>query len=502
VKVLDLSSSPATPGSLRRLATVIAAVLFLAAGALIAYGWYVGHYIRPTSDDWCALAKTRDLGVWGITSDYYETQNGRLANAFVTGLVYSFGLVGPQVLPIVLSVALAAGLTLVFRQVWRLLGWQVPLLLLLAAATVLSAVLYFASTNPYQALLWAPATISHLLASIIALWVVAFGLHAARVGSPRRKWAALALVLAAGLFIGTLSEPFVAMGGVLAGTGLLLALPRYLTRRDWYPAAWCLTACVGMVVGFAILYTSPGAAWRRAQTPNAPSMLSARELKGTAHDWLHILNVVTGQWIYLAVLAAGVLLGLATTAVPREEHQAPQLKSRWVRWAVLLLPPVVVAIGSFGVALGLRQGYGPTGWMYVRTWTNFLIPALLGLAMYGVLIGRWARARLGVVAPGRALVPAVALAMVACGAFVLAASAQLIAPAHAMDVAAAKRAVLWDQQDARLRQEVASGVSVLPYHRLTIASLGEPFTVHNPAKDLIGQCTARYYHVDRLTLAK
>jgi hypothetical protein len=497
-------SRPVAPGTIRGFSLVIGAALLLVTGSLIAYGLYIGHYVRPTSDDWCALVKTRDLGVWGITKDYYDTQNGRLANAFVTGLVYSLGLLGPQLLPVILSVSLAFGLALVFRKIWFVLGWRIPFLVLLAAASAISAVLYFASTNPYQALLWAPATISHLLASVIAVWVLLLALHAAAATGRWQRPAALALVLGAAVFVGTLSEPFVAMGGLLAGTGLLLSIPGLRARRDWFPAAWCATACVGLLTGFAILYTSPGATWRRAQDKNAPSLLSGRQLRGTVHDLHHILNVVTGQWIYLAAVAVGLLVGLATEQVRRDVGEAERApRPRWARWAVLTLPIPLVLIGAFAVALGLRQGYGPTGWAYVRAWTSFLIPMLLTLALYGVLAGRRLRERFVTenAAGGARLVPAVAIAMVAAAAFVLTASANLVSPLRTLDRVAAERAKQWDEQDAGLKAAAARGQSVVPYQQLRIGGLAEPFTLRTYSQDWAAACVAQYYHVDRLTKA-
>ncbi|KOG45718.1 hypothetical protein ADK75_30135 [Streptomyces virginiae] len=83
-----------------------------AAGGLLAVAGLLGTFLRPTSDDWCVAWKTRDMGVWGVTSDFYLTQNGRITNALISGIVYSQGMLGPQVLPTVLIIALGLGLYL------------------------------------------------------------------------------------------------------------------------------------------------------------------------------------------------------------------------------------------------------------------------------------------------------------------------------------------------------------------------------------------------------
>jgi hypothetical protein len=142
--------------------------------------------------------------------------------------------------------------------------------------------------------------------------------------------------------------------------------------------------------------------------------------------------------------------------------------------------------------------------MFVRAWTSFLIPMLVALALYGVLAGRWLRTwleRREQQGGGRVLVPAVALGMLACCAFVLVGAANLIGPAQKMDRVAAERARLWDEQDAALKQDAADGTLVAPYERLPIAGLGEPFTLHDYAKDWVSACVVQYYHLQKLEKA-
>ena len=172
----------ATDG-LRRALPWVASAVAAGAGALLAVGAFLGLYVRPTSDDWCALWKARDMGVLGITADFYQTQNGRVTNAFLTGLLYSDGMRGPKLLPAFLVVALVTGLFLLGRAALRSLRSlreagrpdgapsdlpaRPPALPLVAAAALLSALRFFAGTRSYQVLLWAPATISHTLPSVI-----------------------------------------------------------------------------------------------------------------------------------------------------------------------------------------------------------------------------------------------------------------------------------------------------------------------------------------------
>ncbi|MFE5681135.1 DUF6056 family protein [Streptomyces erythrochromogenes] len=493
----------------RTLLPAAAATLLAAAGALVAVGCFLGLYIRPTSDDWCAAWKARDLGVLGITADFYTTQNGRLANAFLSGLLYRDGPAGTKILPTLIAVLLTAALVLLGRRLLRALGHAPPLLLLTACALVLQALLYFAGTRSYQVLLWAPATISHTLPSVIGLWALLLAL--ATVPHPRRavRTAGLAGALLIGFALGTLSEPFALVSGLAAALTAVLCLPRLRLATTWRPFTWCLLWCTGLVCGLAVLYTSPGARWRRAQQPEKEPLLSTAELHATYEDWLHMWDTVTGQWAYLAAPAAGLLLGLAATLrTPRPSPStspspssptptpASAPPSRWTRAALLLLPLPVVVLGSFAVAAGLRSGYGPTGWTYARTWTSYLLPMELALCGYGALLGAWAGPRLAARRPAG---PGT-LAACATAAFclTLASTASLVPALQQLTTTTVARSIAWDAQNARIRAEAAQGATDVGYRPLPIGSLAEPFFTADRSRDWVAACVSRWYGVDRI----
>ncbi|WP_405444830.1 DUF6056 family protein [Streptomyces erythrochromogenes] len=491
----------------RTLLPAAAATLLAAAGALVAVGCFLGLYIRPTSDDWCAAWKARDLGVLGITADFYTTQNGRIANAFLSGLLYRDGPAGTKILPTLITVLLTAALVLLGRRLLRALGHAPPLLLLTACALVLQALLYFAGTRSYQVLLWAPATISHTLPSVIGLWALLLAL--ATVSHPRRavRTAGLAGALLIGFALGTLSEPFALVSGLAAALTAVLCLPRLRLATTWRPFTWCLLWCTGLVCGLAVLYTSPGARWRRAQQPEKEPLLSAAELHATYEDWLHMWDTVTGQWAYLAAPAAGLLLGLAatlrtprpspsTSPSPTPPAPAPAPPSRWTRAALLLLPLPVIVLGSFAVAAGLRSGYGPTGWTYARTWTSYLLPMELALCGYGALLGAWAGPRLAARRPAG---PGT-LAACATAAFclTLASTASLVPGLQQLTTTTVARSIAWDAQNARIRAEAAQGATDVGYRPLPIGSLAEPFFTADYSRDWVAACMSRWYGVDRI----
>ncbi|MEV0411641.1 hypothetical protein AB0I68_12785 [Streptomyces sp. NPDC050448] len=472
--------------------------LVAAAGALIAVGCFLGLYVRPTSDDWCAAWKSRDLGVLGITSDFYTTQNGRIANAFLSGTVYGDGLAGVKLLPTVIAVTFTVALVLLGCHFVRLLGHTPRLMILIACSLVIQALLYYAGTRSYQVLLWAPATISHTIPSVIGSWALLLGIWTVRQPRPAVRAGGFAAAFLIGFALGTLSEPFALVSGLLAAGAGLLALPRLKLARTWRPFTWCVLWCSGLVCGLIVLYTSPGARWRRAQQPDRKSVLSASELRSTFQDWLHMWDSVTGQWVYLGAAAVGLLLGLGAglRAPAPGKRTRRRAVPRKMLIAVLLLPVPVVVLGSFAVVLGLRSGYGPSGWTYARTWTNYLVPMELALCVYGALLGEWAGRYL---ARRRAATGGMAAGIVAAaGVLALAALAVLVPNVQQLTTATVTRAAAWDAQNSRIRTEAAHGATDLGYRPLYIGSLAEPFFTSAYARDWVAACVSKWYGVDRI----
>ncbi|MFF5424639.1 MULTISPECIES: hypothetical protein [unclassified Streptomyces] len=522
-------------GGLRRAAAGAGLVLMAGAGALLSVGAFLGLYVRPVSDDWCALWKARDLGVLGISADFYRTQNGRVTNAFLTGVLYADDMTGPKLLPTLLVVTLGAGLFLLAREALRALRLPVPAVVLAAAVAVVEALLFFAGTRPYQALLWAPATLSHTVPSVLGVWAVIWAVRAARGGS-RARAAAVAGALLVGVAAGMLSEPFVVTAGTAAAVVGVLCLPGLGRARDRYAATWCTAWCLGLGIGLVLLTTSPGARWRRAQQPEKP--LTAAELGETVRDWLRIWETIGGQWAYAGALAAGVLLGLAVAfaAGDRGPHARPGGTARPPLWLLAVLPVPLIALASLVAAYGLRSGYGPTGWTYARTWTSFLVPFLLALGAYGAWLGHTLGRRFGSPDPkapdlGRAPdadpertpapgakapgpdrrppeTPRIPVArrdravrltvLVLAGSLTAASLAALVPTVRTTATQTVSRSVAWDRQNARIRAGIADGATEVTYRPLLIGGLAEPFFTEVYARDWAARCAATYYGVDRL----
>lgn len=481
------------PRVLRAVLLSIAGLPAVAGAALLGVMSFLGVYLRPTSDDWCALAKTRDMGVLGIARNFYGDVNGRFTNGLLNGLVNADGLTGMKVLPAVLVVSLGLGLVLLLRRVFILAGRPAPLPVLIAMVAVAEVLLFAAPHSPYQALLWAPGTISHTLPTVIVVWLVLFGVSAGRSGRSWVRPLACVTVFAAGVFLATLSEPSLIMAGLAAGAAGILFVPRFRLVSGWYPVTWCATACLGLIAGFAVLYTSPGWGRREAQVGLGTPQFTGGQLRGAFQDWLRVADAVTSQWTYVAAVAVGVLGGLMLAAEPNHSSVRP----RWLITTASILPVPLVLIGSYLVILAARWGYGPSGWTYYRIWFNFLAPMVFALIGYGILAGS-ALARAAGRHGGRSVTAATLAGTLATAAFVLYAVAALVPRVDSMATDARNRAIAWDRQDDRIRAEVAHGATEVTYQPLYIGGLAEPFFTRTYSRDWVASCVSTYYRVQRV----
>ncbi|MFK0202581.1 DUF6056 family protein [Streptomyces lavendulae] len=428
------------------------------------------------------------MGIYGIVYNFYSTENGRISNAFLSGVIYSGGLSGPKWLPMVLILTLGAGMLLFVRTGLRMLGCNAPPVALVAVVATLEVLVFYAGTRSYQVLLWAPSTITHTLPSVIGMWAVLLGTWA---GGRSRGFRLLGIssALLIGFFIGTLSEPFALVSGLFIGVSALLFLPALKFSRGAYLSTWAGAWCLGIICGLTVLYASPGARWRRSQQPPTGSVFSIGEIKSLIYDWLQIWHTIFSQWGYLAAFAAGVFVGVLSHSDPSRLQVRREI--RVPRSVLLLLPALLVALSSLAVAFGLRTGYGSTGWTYARAWTNFVIPWLLALCLYGALTGRWIAGRVSDQKLRNAF-------SVPVGVIILACVVSLVPAVETLATRTVLRAVKWDAQDARIRSERSRGILDVEYEPLNIGALAEPYFTRVYENDWVSQCVSRYYRVERI----
>ncbi|MFD7896796.1 DUF6056 family protein [Streptomyces sp. NPDC059743] len=467
--------------------------------ALLGAASWLGGYVRPSADEWCFLPTVRDNGISGLVEKFYTVDNGRVGNGLLVGLYTKSGPTGHQWFAPVSAVVMLGVLWAVTGLLLRAAGRTAPRGLPLLVASTVTVVFLFATPNTYKTFYWPASAVSHTVAPVLAC-AAAIPLRWAR--SRRARAAAVATAFLAGCFLGTLSEEASVVALVVLPAVLLLSGSTFTVRVRRYARAWCLAGLAGTATGTLVLLTSPGSRNRRERIgAETTATVAPDALLGSLRAFLEILGTVLTTWQYLGAVAVGVLLGLSAKA--RTQAGTGAGAGRGARSAPVLLPCRPVLLVSAGILTFLVAGYLCTVIAYPlfgsrvtgasRTWNDYLLLYVLLLTGVGALLGRaWARRQ-----------PAwpSAVTAAACAAVCVAVCVQLAFPLGQLGHDMRVRAERWDRQDLRLRTEAAQGARVLPYARLPISGMAEPF--YGPGRrPWPAGCVADYYRLDRITDAR
>lgn len=436
------------------------------------------RWVRPGGDDWCFLPVVRDGGLSAMTGKFYFHDNGRLTNAVLVWAYARFGPAGQQWFA-PLSGALMLVLCWAFvAAVLRAARVTVPRGVPLLVASMALALFLFGSPNTYKTFYWPAASVSHTLPPVFAC---AAAIPVLRASSRRAKGLALLTVVLTGVSLGLLSEETSVVVSTVLVCALLVSRPLFPENRRRFLRVCCSAGLVSVVVGITILYTSPGSLNRRKRK-HSSTMFDSDSLLASLRGFREILHVLLTTWPYLGALAAGILLGLLARGPAG--GWAPGRRD-------------ALALGAGGCAL-LVSGYACTVITYpvfgeavvssTRLWNDYLLLYVLLLVHFGTLVGRvvrgWTRHTGPVVAAGVVMcaMVSVVLAMSLAGL-----ELQMITRAHD-----------FDRQDRWMRSQAAAGVHVLPYKRLPLSDMTEPFR-HGGRAKWPASCIADYYGVRRVT---
>ncbi|MEW2630761.1 DUF6056 family protein [Streptomyces sp. NPDC048389] len=459
------------------------ALSLLPLGLLGLASWY-GRHVRPSADEWCFLPVVREDGISGLIGTFWFTDNGRLANGLLVGLYAEFPVGGHQWFGLVSGLVMLALLWALTVQVLRRTGRRVPRGVPLLVAATVCAVFLFATPNTYKTFYWPAASVSHTLAPVLAC-AAALPLLCARGRTGRV--AALATVVAAGVFLGTLSEEASVVALVVLSGVVLFAHRIFTERARRFARTWSLAGAAGVAVGTLLLVTSPGSRNRRDRYgAETTSMLAPESLLGSLRGYAQILETVLTTWQYAGAVAVGVLLGL----VARGRRGA----------APVLLPPRPLFLVGLGTLTFLVSGYLCTVITYPvfgmkvvtteRTWNDYLLLYVLLLVAAGAFIGRTLRPHLAGWRTGAAKAAAAAVCAVAV--------VGLVGPLVGLGQDMRVRAERWDRQDRFLREGAERGATELPYTPLSVGRMLEPFSREGRRK-WPAQCVADYYRLDEVT---
>ncbi|MFI6137265.1 DUF6056 family protein [Streptomyces griseus] len=451
--------------------------------ALLATASWSGRWVRPGADDWCFLPAVRDDGITGLVGKFYLDDNGRVANALLVGAYAEFQVAGHQWFPLVSAVLVLAVLWAVAVLALRRARLRTPRGLPLLLAALTTALFLFVTPNTYKTFFWPAASVSHTLPPVLACAaLIPFLLARTRRGR------ALAIVVAAlmGAFLATLSEE-TAIVVVMVLVAALLVSGRVVPARErGFVRRWCAAGIAGTAAGAVVLVTSPGSMTRRERFgADSTSLLAPDSLAASLRAFAEITATVVTTWQYVGAVAVGVLLGLlcrrADGTMPRPPAHRPLLTAAGL--IALLVSGYLCTVIAYPV-FGDRVSDPSAN----RLWNDYLLLYVILLVGAGALLGLTLRRHTRRTAPAKAV--CAALCVLVC-----------VGPAVALtdlDAAMRARAEKWDAQDRRLREGAEAGQRVLPYERLVISRMLEPFSAGG-RRYWPGGCVADFYGLDRVT---
>ncbi|MFB7480559.1 DUF6056 family protein [Streptomyces anulatus] len=422
----------------------------------------------------------RDDGLIALVDQFYSTDNGRIANGVLVASYAAFGVAGHQWYAMISAVVMFVLLWAWARALFRCMEWRVPRGIPLFSAAMLLAVFCFGSVNTYKTFFWPASSVSHTFPPVLA---AAATIPVLLATSRRGKVAATASGFVLGLVMGTLSEETSVVALSLLAPALLLSRRLFSAVRLTFVRTWCAAAAAGILVGTAVLLTSPGSRNRRTRH-HADSMFAPESLLASMRGYADILSILATNWQYLWVIAVGVLIGIlargADGHIPRPDRRTRLL---------LVSGAAAFLFSGYVCTVITRPAFGPSVSTSNRLWNDYLFLLLLLFTSAGGLLGnliaRQYRRHMKRVAIGAALVCVILTAVLATSLRTLETDMRV-------------RAEAWDSQDHLLREEARAGATVLPYTPLVVSKMSEPFG-NNGKRPWPASCVATYYRVEKIT---
>lgn len=451
--------------------------------ALLAAASWFGRWVRPGADDWCFLPAVRDDGITGLVGKFYFDDNGRVANALLVGAYAKFQVAGHQWFPAVSGALILAVLWVVTVLALRRGGVTVPRGLPLLVAVMAAALFLFVTPNTYKTFYWPAASVSHTLPPVLACAAL-LPLLLAR--TRRGRGAALAVALLAGAVIATLSEETAIVLVLVLLATLLLSGRLIPSPAGAFVRRWCVAGLAGTLAGGLVLITSPGSMNRRERFgAETTSLLAPDSLAASLRHFAEITVQTVTTWQYVGAVAVGVLLGLLGD---RRDGRTPRPPAHWplLAWTgllTLLLAGYLCTVIAYPVFQDRVSDPSAN-----RLWNDYLLLYVILLVAAGALLGLAVRQHVRRTAPVKAV--CAALCVLVC-----------FGPAVSLlnlDTTMRARAEKWDAQDRRLRQGAADGEQVMPYRRLVVSGMLEPFS-KGGASYWPGGCVADFYGLERVT---
>jgi hypothetical protein len=467
------------------------------AAALSVYA-YIAAFIRPIGDDYCISARL--IGYDPLTASlikYWYTSN-RFSNEMVAWFTDLFGPRGAALLAVASLLLWLAGLTWTLFEAARLfkVRWDLWTGILLAEIVLL--VSYYTAPNIFQSALWRPGVMTYLLPLVIYSFLFAGILRGARISANRPSTsglggtsrpsaqdygllATITILFFGAFFAGGLSETAGALHISILGLALVVNFiwNKTPTRRA---ALVLITATLaGALLAMIGMFITPANAIR-IQSAEPPSLLDAilRSFNYAAlffAESARLLKIPLGFTFISGGLLAYLYSKAADISLPRRF------------WLGLFLIPLLTYL--LIVAAFAPSAYGQSFPVdRVRFPAHVILAAslltlggLLGLLASRVSLPRWTTT-----------LAVIALFLTALYPLWTIRNNYKMVPQYQ------RHAARWDQRDASIREQAASGeTNIVTWGLPGIANVNDlgPRPGH-----WINYCAAIVYDVDSISASQ
>ena len=331
---------------------------------------YMGQFSRLITDDYCEIARAREMGAWDFMIYMWNTWTGGYSYAFFVGMIEPLGVRSAGILPTVMIGLWLVGLSWLVLQCLAYLKidrWRWTLSVTIAALTVAAAINAFYSPQSFY---WETGIIRYTLPLTLLAVYMALAFWTAR--RPGRDTLALFGIIAGGLlcFISAgFSEMYVVFQATFLTLCLLMAaaMAQESMRRSYalvFGVGWLATLC-----SLGIQLIAPGVAVRMDGSEyNAIRSISGLAA-GTWHQAVDYMNrppVVLG---FVMLMAVGLLVMLI--------HGKPPSAAKTAKPTKLALPPLWLGLIFQLLYIPLLWGREGGGSMAVVLNAAFILGFLL-----------------------------------------------------------------------------------------------------------------------------
>jgi hypothetical protein len=440
--------------------------------------YYQATFTRYHADDYCSSAKFASPGVGGWLVDRYLEKSPRYSNILYVGLVNFFGLTGIRFAPslaLTIWIMILAWLSRELRHIISL--DELPVIFDYVIAGLFVSISVYSAPDRFQTLFWRSGSSTHFIPIVFLSFLLAFLLWRDRNSgtTPLTRRTFLFVFLFSFITVG-FSEP---PATVMVASGIIsISVLMYYGGVGKYRLMLLLFiyALAGAVIGFLVMFFSPGKAFRLSTTPTVDVFI-LRTLRFPLEFLLDAIRVAPVPTFFL--FSVSVVFFFCTFQI----YTPPILRfdSLILKILIVLLAMYVLIAASFAPSV-YGQSY-PVARARFLGYLFFNAALLLSGGFIGIWLANVIRFSWGVFV-GMALL---ALSIV----YPLRIASTVLAEIPANR----SWALAWDRRDAEIRSLKSQGVMNLTVIKLPeVSNVGEL----GDTPTFINNCAARFYGVNSI----